>query len=140
MLRGATAGLVATGAMSAVMLVLRRQLGEQPPDAIVKAAADAVDAEPTEEQADALAVAAHAGFGLTVGAAYALLPRTGPPVLRGVLTALAVYTASYQGWVPALGILPAATRDKPGRPRVMVTAHVVYGAVLGVLDERMRRR
>lgn len=126
--------------MSAVMLALREQLGEQPPDAIVKHTAGAVGAAPTEEQADAMAVAAHLGFGVTVGAAYALLPRVGPPVLRGVATALAVYAASYQGWVPAVGILPPASRDKPGRPRVMVAAHVVYGAVLGAAEERVRRR
>jgi hypothetical protein len=140
LLRGAAAGAVATGAMSAVMLGLRKQLGEQPPDAIVKSAADAVGASPTEEQADVLAVAAHLGFGMTVGAAYALLPRVGSPVARGVATALAVYAASYQGWVPGLGILPPASRDKPGRPRVMIAAHVVYGAALGAVEERLRRR
>jgi hypothetical protein len=126
--------------MSAVMLGLRKQLGEQPPDAIVKSAADAVGAQPSESQADALAVVAHVGFGASVGAAYALLPRVGPPVARGVVTALAVYAASYQGWVPALGILPKASDDRPGRPAVMIAAHVVYGAVLGATDARIRSR
>ena len=138
--RGAVAGTVATAAMSALMLALRDRMGEQPPDAIVKSAAHAVCARPTESEADGMAVVAHVGFGASVGAAYALLPRVGPPAARGVATALAVYAASYQGWVPALGILPRATRDKPGRPRVMIAAHVVYGAVLGVLEERLRAR
>ena len=138
--RGAVAGTVATGAMSAVMLALRDRMGEQPPDAIVKSAAHAVGARPTESEADAMAVVAHVGFGASVGAAYALLPRVGPPALRGVATAMVVYAASYQGWVPALGILPPASRDRPGRPAVMVTAHVVYGAVLGALEQRLRAR
>ena len=140
LLRGATAGLVATGAMSAVMLALRDEMGEQPPDAIATDAAQAAGFDPSETEADVLASAAHAGFGMTVGAAYALLPRYGPPPLRGVLTALTVWAVSYQGWVPALGILPAATRDKPGRPAVMIGAHVVFGGVLGALEDRLRRR
>ncbi len=138
--RGAVAGTVATGAMSALMLAARRQMGEQPPDAIAKKAADAVGASPTESQADALAVALHMGFGATIGAAYSLLPRVGPPVARAVAVSMAVYAASYQGWVPALNILPPASKDKPARPAVMAAAHVVYGAVLGLLEHRLRRR
>ncbi len=138
--RGAVAGTVATAAMSAVMLALREQVGEQPPDAIVKHVARGVGVTPTEREADAMAVVAHVGFGSGVGSAYALLPRVGPPAARGVATALAVYAASYQGWVPALGILPPASQDQPGRPAVMVAAHVVYGAVLGVVEDSLRRR
>jgi hypothetical protein len=134
------AGAVATVPMSVVMLAFRRPMGEQPPDAITKRAAHAVGAAPTEEQADALAVVAHLGFGAATGALYALAPRVGPPVLRGVGTALGVWAVSYQGWVPALGILPKASEDRPARPAVMVAAHVVYGAVLGTLEERLRRR
>ena len=136
--RGAAAGAVATVAMSGVMLALRRPMGEQPPDAITTSAAHAVGADPTERQADAMAVAAHLGFGAGTGALYALGPRVGPPVLRGVLTGLALWAVSYQGWIPALGILPKASEDRPARPAVMVLAHVVYGAVLGAVEERWR--
>lgn len=122
------------------MLAFRKQMGEQPPDAIATDAARAAGFDPTETEADVLASAAHAGFGGVVGAAYALLPRYGPAPLRGVLTALAVWAVSYQGWVPALGILPPASRDKPGRPAVMIGAHVVFGAVLGTVEDRLRRR
>ena len=138
--RGAVAGIVATGAMSAVMLAFRRQMGEQPPDEIVSDAAHAAGLDPTETQEDVLASFAHAAFGATNGAVFALLPRYGPAPLRGVAQAMAVWAVSYQGWVPALGILPAATRDKPGRPAVMIAAHVVFGAVLGAVEDRMRRR
>ena len=121
------------------MLALREQVGEQPPDAIVQAAAHAAGTAPTEREADAAASALHVAFGAGVGGAYALLPRVGPPGLRGVATALVVYAVSYQGWIPALGILPRATDDHPGRPAVMVAAHVVYGAVLGQVEDRLRR-
>lgn len=138
LLRGAVAGSAATLAMSAVMLALRRQMGPQPPDVIATSAAHAVDADPTESQADVLAVVFHVAFGAGSGAAYALLPRVGPPWLRGVATGLAIWASAYQGWVPALGIMPPATEDRPARPVVMIAAHVAYGAVLGELEDRLR--
>ena len=69
----------------------------------------------------------------------ALLPDRGAGVARGVALSLAVYAASYQGWVPVLGALPPATRDRCDRQAVLVGAHVVFGAVLGPLDGRSRR-
>ena len=140
LLRGAAAGTLATGAMSAVMLGLGQKMGEQPPDAIVQRAALAAGKRPSEPTADLLATLAHVAFGAGVGAAYALLPRRLPPVARGVATALAVYVVSYEGWVPALGILPPATQDRPQRQRVMLLAHVVYGAVLGIAEEELHER
>jgi len=129
---------VATVAMSGVMLALRKQMGPQPPDVMATHAAHAVGADPTEEQADVLAAVSHVAFGAGGGAAYALLPRVGPPWLRGVVTGLGIWASAYQGWVPALGILPPATEDRPARPAVMIAAHVVYGAVLGELEDRLR--
>lgn len=140
LIRGAVSGLVATGAMSAVMLALRRQMGTQPPDAIATDAARAAGFTPTESEVNVMASIAHAGFGAVSGAAYALLPRYGPAPLRGVLVALGIWAAAYQGVVPALGILPQASRDKPGRPAVMIAAHLVFGAVLGSVEDRLRRR
>ena len=140
LLRGAGSGVVATGAMSALMLAAGRRMGEQPPDAIAKKAAGAVGVTPTESQADALASALHVGFGATVGAVYAVLPRVGPPVARAVAVSMAVYAASYQGWVPALRILPPADEDRPARQKTMIAAHLVYGVVLGTVEERLRGR
>jgi uncharacterized membrane protein YagU involved in acid resistance len=140
LLRGALAGAAATVPMSAVMLGLRKRMGEQPPDVITTQAAHAVGKEPTENQADALASVAHVVFGAVSGAAYAALPKWGPPPLRGVLTGLAIWASAYQGVVPALRIMPPASEDQPKRPAVMIAAHVVYGAVLGTLEQRLRKR
>lgn len=140
LLRGALAGAAATLPMSAVMLALRKHMGEQPPDVITTEAARAVGAEPTEKEADALASVAHLAFGAAGGAAYALLPRWGPAPLRGVLTGLAIWMSAYQGWVPALRIMPAASEDQPKRPGIMIGAHVVYGATLGLLEQELRER
>lgn len=140
LLRGALAGAVATVPMSAVMLTMRHHMGEQPPDVITTAAAEAVGADPSEAEADALASVAHLAFGAVGGAAYALLPSWGPPPLRGVLTGLATWASAYQGWVPALEIMPPASEDRPKRTLIMIGAHVVYGAALGLLEQRLRER
>lgn len=141
LVRGAAAGAVATAAMSALMLAAGRAglVGEQPPEAIVRQAGALTGGEPRGRLADALAVAAHLGFGVGTGAAYALLPPSARPVLRGMAVGQAVYAVSYAGWVPVLGALPHATRDRTARQAVMVAAHLVYGAVLGALDDRWRR-
>ena len=136
-LRGALAGVVATVPMSAVMLAGDRFVGRQPPEAIVRGVLEATPGEVPEAAVGPLVLAAHLGFGAALGAVSALLPGRGPA--KGVTLALAVYAASYQGWVPALGVLPRATRDRPGRPAVMVVAHVVHGVVLGALEDRLAR-
>ena len=139
--RGVAAGTVGTGVMSALMLAAGRAglLGRQPPEAIVRQAGALVGAEPRGRTADVLASAAHVGFGAVTGAAYALLPPARRPVSRAVLVSLGVYAGSYAGWVPALGALPPADDDRTDRQVVMAAAHVVYGAVLGTLDDRWRR-
>lgn len=141
LVRGALAGSAATVVMSAFMLAAQRAglVGEQPPEAIVRSAGAAVGNEPQGLTADALASLAHLGFGATVGAGYALLPDRRAGVPAAVATSLAVYAVSYQGWVPVLGALPRASRDRSDRQSVMVVAHVLFGAVLGRLDARWRR-
>ncbi len=90
----------------------------------------------------ALAVALHFAFGAGVGALFGVLHAQLParvrrhPALSGAAYATLVWAVSYQGWVPALGILPPATRDAPGRPATMLLAHWVYGATLGVVVAR----
>lgn len=140
LVRGGLAGSAATVAMSGLMLAAGRAglVGRQAPEAIVRQAGALVGAEPRGRTAAVLAGVAHLGFGSGTGAAYALLPPTSRPVARGVLAALGVYAVSYAGWVPSLGALPVAHRDREDRQSVMVAAHVVYGAVLGALDARGR--
>ena len=54
------------------------------------------------------------------------------------MTGLAIWAPAYQGWVPALDILPPATEDRPERAATMIAVHVVYGAVLGEFEDRLR--
>ena len=47
-----------------------------------------------------------------------------------------VWIASYVGWVPAAGLMPRPSRDRPGRPTSMVLAHWIFGGTLGFLGTR----
>jgi hypothetical protein len=137
-LDGTVGGAIGTAAMSALMLGAQKVglMGKQPPEAITEAALDAGGAHHRDEKAEnALATLLHFAFGMGVGALFGLLRRRMPPnapaVMDGIVFASLVWVTSYEGWVPALGILPPASRDRPGRPQSMYLAHVLYGAVLG---------
>ncbi len=147
LLLGASAGVAATLAMSGLMLMAQRAglLGRSPPRHIVeRALARAhVRRRLSPRHRQGLAAIAHLGFGASQGALYAVLhqwlgrrlgrQRPGPitpTAATGVPFGLLVWAASYAGWIPAFGILPAPSRDRPGRPASMVLAHVVYGATL----------
>jgi len=137
---GAIGGGLATIAMSLVMLGARRVglVDELPPDRMAAVALDAADQRVRTGRArEALAVVLHVGFGVATGVLFGILYRRlrlpVPALPQGVVYGSLVWLISYMGWVPALGLMPAATRDGPRRPVVMVLAHGVYGAVLGAL-------
>jgi hypothetical protein len=137
---GARSGLEATGTMTAVLGVAQRigLLGKFPPKRIVERALGVagVRHRTREPARNALTTLAHFGFGMGSGALFgAIYRRTrdlpAPSWLQGALFGAAVWTLSYQGWVPSLGIMPAPKHDRPGRPTSMFIAHVIYGATLG---------
>ena len=135
---GGIGGAIATVAMSAVMIAGDRTgfMGEQPPTAITRFALGEAGVERPSVAASRIAPFTHLAFGALGGAVFGLLRRLVPGVpggLLGVGFGLAVWAVSYKGWIPALGILPPPEDDRPGRPVVMVVAHVVYGLVLGRL-------
>lgn len=134
-LRGGAAGLVATAAMSAFMVAAERLgvMPGQPPRMIV----DRLAPELPERTADAAALVSHGAYGAVGGAVLAVLVgdrrRT---TLWGAAYGVLVWVGGYEVWVPALGVLPPAHRDRRTRAGVMLAAHVVYGSVLGRLLER----
>ena len=83
------------------------------------------------------AAAGHLGYGAGAGAFYGLLAGSlpGPAPLKGIAFALGVWTGSYLGWLPLAGLFDPAT-DQPARRNVlMITAHLVWGAVMGLFTE-----
>lgn len=142
-IEGAVAGAAATVPMSAVMYGSMRAglMGEYPPVVIADAALDAAGAHRDHETDELVATVAHLGFGAVAGAIFGLVRQArlpGSPELQGILFGLGVYAVSYNGWIPALHILPEPEDDRPGRQPSMVAAHVVFGAVLGSLVGRIR--
>jgi hypothetical protein len=86
---------------------------------------------------------AHLGYGMVGGAVYAATlgrARAVPRPLSGLCFGLLVWLGSYEGWVPALRMMPPASRDRPDRVFTMVAAHVVYGAFMGWCLDRLERR
>jgi hypothetical protein len=140
---GALAGLVATVPMSVGMIAARHAgvLGEHPPKRLVRTVLPGGGPRKKRQGEDTLTTAAHLGFGLTGGVIYGLLvPRRVAGATSGILYGLTVWGVSYQGWIPAIGAMPPADRDRPGRPETMAAVHAVYGLVLGRLVRRALRR
>src|ERR687885_177231 len=126
--------------MSAFMLLAKQLglMGEQPPRKITRRfLVRSGDKRPRGETQDVLASALHFGFGAAGGTLFALAFRLlrlpFPSALQGAAYGTGVWAVSYLGWVPELGIMPPADRDRPGRPQSMLIAHWIYGSVLGVL-------
>ena len=149
MLAGGAAGFAATAPMTVVMEALYHALpdderrGPLPPWEITERTADAVGVEDdlSEGHKAGLTTAAHFGFGASAGAVYgAIAPHLPlPPVAGGVAYGLAVWAGSYLGWLPAVGLQPGATREPAGKNGVMIAAHVVWGAALGLVTQALLR-
>ncbi|MFD1911043.1 hypothetical protein [Halodurantibacterium flavum] len=124
---GAVAGFSATMAMTAAMRHLFHHLDRNdryplPPREINQ------ELFPHGGRAlPALTVLSHFGYGAAAGALYALLPRRKSP---GALYGVAVWAASYFGWVPGFRILRPASRHPPRRDILMIAAHLVWGLAL----------
>jgi uncharacterized membrane protein YagU involved in acid resistance len=149
LLSGAVGGLVATVPMTAVMLSLHRQLPARqryplPPRRITMRAAGKARLRHKldEDERTAATYAAHFGYGTATGAVYgAVAPGIrAHPIVKGTTYGLIVWALSYLGLLPATGLHPPATREPGRRNALMILAHVVWGSVLGVVTESIRRQ
>ena len=122
------------------MLAGRRAglLGRMPPEKITGRLLDRLGVRRDRSTQDLLAGLLHVGFGSLAGAGFEVARRRLrpplPALLQGLAFGTAVWTVSYAGWVPALGIMAPPQRDRPGRPAVMLAAHWVYGALLAAFS------
>jgi hypothetical protein len=140
LIRGATAGALATALMSSVMVGAQQVglIGGMPLEKITAKLLNRGGIRRSSEQQDALATLLHFGFGAAAGAGFGLLAprRLIARVPAGVAYGAAIWGVSYLGWVPALGIMAPADRDRRDRQAVMLASHLVYGAALAVLVGR----
>lgn len=144
---GARAGLLATLPMTGFMRSVFRLLPASaqhplPPEQITAKAARKVGVE-TQPHAPGWEWKTYIGhflFGAAAGALYSLIAKRPAAsreaaVARGCAYGLAVWTISYLGWLPALGILPSAARQQKSRNVLMIAVHLVWGSSLALTLE-----
>ena len=132
---GGAAGLVATAVMTALMAAAERVglLPGPPPELIVARFLPKLGPDATRR----IAVVLHLGYGVAAGAAFSFaVPHARRRRRTGLSYGLAMWVVGYEGWVPLLGVLPPAHRDRPGRVGTMIAAHAVYGTALARLLRR----
>lgn len=145
---GAAAGLIATVPMTAALVLGHRLLQQRehcplPPRIITDRLAGDRTPCTAEPFGDVRSVLAHFAFGAATGSVYsALRPNLARrnPVSAGITYALAVWAASYLGWVPASGAMRPATHQPAARNALMIAAHIVWGAVLGKADQVLSKK
>lgn len=148
-LMGCLAGFAATVPMTAAMVWLHRRLPHEeryplPPQEITEEASKGVglDQHTDAEGQLGLALASHFAFGTAAGGMYGLLDEKIPlpPALRGATYGLAVWAVNYLGLLPAAGLYRSPAQEPRRRKALMITAHLVWGPVLGVLLDRLQAR
>jgi hypothetical protein len=137
---GAASGAAATVAMTGWMLATApRDPGfELPPHRIVRRAAQrlGIPVRPADPKLIPATTVAHFAFGSAGGAGYALLRRR-PSLPSALAYATGIWASSYAGWAPALRLIPPPQRDDRHRQVLTFTAHLVYGAALGLATRRL---
>lgn len=148
--RGIGAGVVATTTMTAGMFVFQKAglLGRMPPRLLTERtlARFGLRRKTSRTSRKLLTALAHYGFGGAMGAIYevgrsALAVRHGrasrPLVMASSIAfGTLVWIVSYMGFIPAAGLMPRPSRDRPGRPTSMVIAHWIFGGTLGAIGTR----
>lgn len=142
---GAVAGFAATAPMTLAMTALHAALpaadqAPLPPRPLTRRVLRRSGLPwPAGEAAKrGLSLGAHFGYGAATGAAYPLWRRAvGPGPGSGAAFGLAVWAGSYLGWIPALDLLPPATRHPGRRVALMLAAHVVWGAATALVADRL---
>ena len=145
LLIGALGGIAGTVAMTVAMRSLHRRLpaaerSPLPPREIIESMAMPAQAHRRADETELqdATLAAHFAYGAATGALYGLL-RPGDGVAAGAGYGLLVWAASYLGWIPALAVLAPATRHPARRNRLMLAAHLVWGAATALTMRELER-
>jgi len=140
LVEGSLAGLIATVPMTTFMLAVQRILPQWqqyalPPEKLTDKFAKRVGLRKHMDKQQLLIASfvSHLGFGVAAGAMYGPLTRIVPlpSVLKGIVFGIVVWLAVYLGWLPAVGMSEAATKQPIQRNALMIAAHLVWGAVTG---------
>lgn len=141
---GALAGAIATVPMTLFMLGMHQLLPKWqryalPPEQITDELAGKADVNMNKTQRLGAAFTSHFGYGSSMGSLYGAVAKRIPipPVLKGTAFGLLVWAASYLGWLPAMEMSEAAPKEPAQRNALMIAAHVIWGATLGVVTDRL---
>ena len=140
LLIGGIAGFVGTMAMTAAMRRLHRRLPDEErypltPREIVDSGSKQLGVPLSGEAAKDVTTAAHFAYGAAMGALIAAM-NPDPGKRTGAVAGVAIWLASYMGWIPAVGNLEPATKHPARRNLLMIGAHLVWGsATAGALRE-----
>jgi putative membrane protein len=120
----------------------RRQRYALPPRQILETALQraGISSELSHATRDHLTELAHATYGAGAGTLYGVVaPRLrNRPLINGMAYGFAVWAGSYLGWLPTMRFPAAATREPAERNALMITAHLVWGGTLGLLESWSR--
>ncbi len=145
---GGISGTLATFPMTVAMSALHRRLPPEekyplPPRLITMnlASRTGMASEMDEQERYTVTLAAHYGYGFGMGLLYgALVSDKTHPVTKGIAFGLTVWTVSYLGLLPAIGLFRPATQQPMRRNALMIAAHVVWGAAFGLLQSALQKR
>jgi hypothetical protein len=142
LLVGAIAGFAGTMAMTSAMRRLHARLPRSErypltPREIVDSAADAAGAALPDETAKDLTTAAHFAYGAACGALIAAM-NPSPTKRTGAAAGVAVWLASYMGWLPAFNVLEPATKHPGRRNLLMIGVHLVWGSATAAAMRELR--
>lgn len=149
LIKGAIAGFGATIPMTGAMVLMHQLLPQQeqyplPPYQITENLSEKSGLRDNldDKELTTATKVSHFGYGAAAGAVYAATTKSLSlsPLVKGTAFGLAVWTGSYLGWLPALGILSPATEHPAGRNALMIAAHLVWGSAVGILAERLENK
>lgn len=148
--KGLLAGWVATLPMTLTMAAMARFLPQHaryalPPREVMARIGSRIGLWQRMDPRTQVAVTllAHFGYGATAGMLYApfALRVRFPALLSGIAYGIVVWVVGYMGWLPCLGIVRPPAQQPGSRNAQLISAHLIWGVVLGLvvdqLDERL---
>lgn len=100
----------------------------------------------SSNQEKAAGLVGHAVFSAGAGAAYGLARARLAPVaalpapMTGVVFGLGLWAATFQGALPAVGVMRRTTQHRPERWPAPLMGHSLFGLVTAVVFEKVRSR
>ncbi len=142
LLIGGIAGFVGTMAMTSAMRRMHRRLpGSEryplTPREIIDSGSKQLGVPLGQEAAKDVTTAAHFAYGAAMGALIAAM-NPDPTKRTGAAAGVAVWLASYMGWIPAVGTLQPATKHPARRNALMIAAHLVWGSSTAAAIHELR--